>query len=129
MVTYEVQYKCYLPDSYLPQMPQICYRYRKIGKVFWEKKQVVDIDHYALSRWSYEYYDDMLCSQINERVRIMRSILDKEYNGYLINYVEAMVEYEIMSDLINKEEERDTLNISLSFVTNGWKRTTVRLGK
>ena len=52
---------------------------------------------------------------------------DKEYNGNLRNYVRAMVEFEIMSDLIDKEEDYDTREISLSFVTDGWERTTVRL--
>ena len=61
------------------------------------------------------------------RVRTMREILDKEYNGNLRNYVRAMVEFEVMSDLIDKEEDYDTREISLSFVTDGWERTTVRV--
>ena len=61
------------------------------------------------------------------RMRIMRDILDREYKGNLKNYVKAMVEFEIMSDLIDNEEDYDAQEICLSFVTDGWERTTVRV--
>ena len=128
MTTYEVQFKCYLPEVYVSRVPVIKYRYRRNGKVFWEKKDIVAIDHFASQYWKKEYYgEDPSEMPTYNRVRTMREILDKEYNGNLRNYVRAMVEFEIMSDLIDKEEDYDTREISLSFVTDGWERTTVRL--
>lgn len=127
MITYEIQFKCYLPEVYVSRVPVIQYRYRRSGNVFWEKKDIVAIDHFALRYWKKEYYDeDQNKMAAYNRVRIMREILDKEYNGNLRKYVRAMVEFEIMSDLIDKEDY-DTREISLSFVTDGWERTTVRL--
>lgn len=127
MLTYEVQYKCYLSELY-PNLPFIRYRYRRSEKVFWEKKAQAYLDQFASEYWRNEYYDeDPSRMATYNRVRTMREILDKEYDGNLRNYVRAMVEFEIMSDLIDKEEDYDTHEISLSFVTDGWERTTVRL--
>ena len=128
MTTYEVQFKCYLPEVYVSRVPVIKYRYRRNGKVFWEKKDIVAIDHFASQYWKKEYYgEDPSEMPTYNRMLTMREIIDREYGGSLKNYVRAMVEFEIMSDLIDREEELDTLQISLSFVTDGWERTTVRL--
>lgn len=127
MLTYEVQYRCYISNLY-PNLPFIRYRYRRSGKLFWEKKEQVFFDWFASEYWKTEYYDENVnrISAYN-RVRIMRRILDNKYGGSLKNYVRAMVEYEIMSDLIDKEEDYATQEICLSFITDGWERTSVRL--
>lgn len=128
MMTYEVQYKCYLPELYVSYIPIIKYRYRKSGSVFWEKRDTVVIDQFAAQHWKKEYYTESPERMVTyDRMRTMQEIIDKRYNGNLKNYVKAMVEFEIMSDLIDKEEEYETLEISLSFVTDGWERTTVRV--
>lgn len=128
MITYEVQFKCYLPEVYVSRVPVIQYRYRRSGKVLWEKKDIVAIDHFASQYWEKEYYDEEPNEMVAyNRMLTMREIVDKKYGGSLKNYVRAMVEFEIMSDLIDREEELDTLQISLSFVTDGWECTTVRL--
>ena len=86
------------------------------------------LDQFASEYWKDKYYDDDLSRMATyHRVHTMREILDKEYGGNLRGYVKAMVEFEIMSDLIDKEEDYDTREISLSFVTDGWERTTVRV--
>lgn len=126
MATYEVQYKCYLCKLY-PNLPFVRYKYRRSGSVFWEKQRRTYIDQFAFEHWKNEYYND----NINEiatydRVRIMRDILDKEYNGDLRNYMKAMVEFEITNDLIDKEDD-NTREISLSFVTDGWQRISIKL--
>lgn len=127
MVNYEVQFKCYLSKT--NHTPFIQYKYRKSGKIFWEKNEVVAIDRFASRYWNYEYYDAYDgAPSAADRIRIMRKILDDRYHGKLINYVRAMVEHEIMNELINKEEEYETLDISLTFVTNGWQKINVRLG-
>ncbi len=131
MTTYEVMYKCCLPDCYHSVVPEIRYKRRKSGKLLWKKKRV-DIDCFAMRHWK-EYYDDSLklvvanSMPVYERVYIMRNILNNEYDGSLKNYVKAMVEYEIMSELIEQSEDYETTEICLSFVTNGWQHTTVRL--
>ncbi len=129
MLTYEVQYKCYLSALY-PGLPIIRYRYRRSGKVFWEEKGEVPIDHFAAGHWMGAYYDDDLSRMgMYDRVRIMREILDEEYNGNLGEYVRSMVEFWIMNDSAVEEETHDIREISLSFVTDGWERTTVRLNR
>lgn len=134
-MTYEVQYKCYLseclPGLYNSYIPIIKYRYKKSGQVFWEKKDSTVIDHFAAQYWKKEYYNNRSPEAMvtYDRMHTMREILDKQYGGKLRNYVKAIVEFEIMSNLIDKEEERDTLEISLSFLTDGWERTTVRTNK
>lgn len=130
METYEVMYKCCLPDYCHSVVPEIHYKYRKCGKFLWKKKRV-DIDRFAMRHWKREYYDNRLVvanlMPVHERVYIMRDILNNEYSDSLKNYVKAMVEYEIMSELIEQSEDYETMEICLSFVTDGWKRTTVRL--
>ena len=124
---YEVQYKCCLSEFY-PELPLIRYRYRRSGRFFWEKKLSAYLDRFASEHWQNEYYDeDPDRMTAYNRVRTMREILDKEYGGNLKNYVRAMVEFEIMSDLIDKEKDCDTREISLSFLTDGWEETTVRV--
>lgn len=129
MTTYEIMYKCCLHDYYHSVVPEIHYKYRKSGNLLWKKKRV-DIDRFAMRHWKKEYYDDRLVvassMPVHERVCIMRDILDNEYGGSLKNYVKAMVEYEIMIELIEQSEDYETTEIFLSFVTNGWQRTTVR---
>lgn len=132
MATYEVMYKCCLPDYCHSVVPEIHYKYRECGKFLWKKKRV-DIDRFAMRHWKKEYYDNRLVvpnlMPVHERVYIMRDILNNEYSDSLKDYVKAMVEYEIMSELIEQSEDYETTEICLSFVTNGWKRTTVRLGR
>lgn len=97
-------------------------------KSFWEKKEQVFFDWFASKHWKAEYYGKNIDRiAVYNQVRIMRRILGNEYGGSLKNYVRAMVEYEIMSDLIDKEEDYETQEICLSFITDGWERTTVRL--
>lgn len=130
MTTYEVMYKCYLPVYCDSLVPQIYYKYRKCGKILWKKKRV-DIDRFAMRHWKKGYYDSRLVVPNlipeHERMCIIRDVINNEYDGSLKNYVKAMVEYEIMSELIEQSGDYETMEISLSFVTNGWKRTTVRL--
>lgn len=130
MTTYEVMYKCYLPVCCYSLVPQIYYKYRKCGKILWKKKRV-DIDRFAMRHWKKGYYDGRLVVPNlipeHERMCIIRDVINNEYDGSLKNYVKAMVEYEIMSELIEQSGDYETMEISLSFVTNGWKRTTVRL--
>lgn len=84
-----------------------------------------------MRHWKREYYDGRLVvpnlMPEHERMCIIRDVINNEYDGSLKNYVKAMVEYEIMSELIEQSGDYETMEISLSFVTNGWKRTTVRL--
>lgn len=128
MMTYDVQFKCYLPEIYVCRVPVIGYRYKQSNKVFWEKKDTVAIDHFASMYWGKEFYSENLNDMDTyNRMLTIREIIDKKYGGSLKNYVRAMVKFEIMSDLIDREEELDTLEISLSFVTNGWEHTTVRV--
>lgn len=95
-----------------------------------DKDNVMDV---ALEYGTYDALEAKLDNVVQERAKIvfakytMREIIDRKYGGSLKNYVRAMVEFEIMSDLIDREEELDTLQISLSFVIDGWERTTVRL--
>ena len=127
MLTYEVQYRCYLSELH-HDLPFIHYRYRKSGKIFWEHSDRVPIDQFAAEHWKNEYYDGKAVRMtLYNRMRIMRDILDRDYKGNLKNYVKAMVEFEIMSDLIDNEEDYDAQEICLSFVTDGWERTTVRV--
>ena len=135
MTTYEIQYKCYLAGElasillgFHPGTPVLRYRYRKLERGTWERQEWIPLDLFATRLWASKYYDgDPDSISAADRIRIMRDILDEEYGGNLGNYIRAMVEFEIISDLIDKEEDREVLDIALSFVTNGWRRTGVDL--
>lgn len=130
MLTYEVQYKCLLSPW---NMPTIHYRYRKSGKFFWERKDRVLIDDFA---WLHceEYYADNDYTApsfipMYERMSIMRKIIDERYNGRLVNYINAMVEYEIVDGLIQNNEDSEAIELAMSFVSNEWNTTTIRIGE
>ena len=123
---YQLRYKCdFKYDSYLPH---ITYKYRKIGKFFWEKKCTIPIDDFAYFKWKNEYYEfDRHGMLAYSRMCIMRNILDEKYDGNLESYVKSMVEFDIMADMIKEDMNKETFDICLSFVTDGWKTTTVRV--
>ena len=139
---YQLRYKCdFKYDSYLPH---ITYKYRKIGKFFWEKKCTIPIDDFAYFKWKNEYYEfDRHChgrsdSAVTQRQNldgmlaysrmcIMRNILDEKYDGNLESYVKSMVEFDIMADMIREDINKEAFDICLSFVTDGWKTTTVEV--
>ena len=121
MLTYDVRYRCYISNN----IPFVRYKYRRVGMFFWQKRKQA-IDDFALKYWKDKYYDaDIDDIGGYNRVRIMRDIIDNEYDGSVENYIEAMLEFEIMSDLIEKRGDYETREISLSFITDGCVRTTI----
>ena len=127
MITYEIQYKCYLSNKH-PNLPLLRYKYRESGKVLWERKETVEIDKFASLYWGREYYEGSLRNMTTyNRVCTIREILNREYGGNLKNYVRAMAEFEIVNDMIDRDEENEAYEISLSFITDGWEETTVKL--
>ena len=87
------------------------------------------LDQFSRHHWREEYYPDGDGSMLTyNRLTTMRKILDEKYHGYLRNYVKAMVEYEIMNDVIEREKDLDAVEVALSFITDGWEQTSVRPG-
>lgn len=124
-MVYELKYKCGFSDYYVPH---ITYKYRKAGKFLWEAKDTTEIDHFAYSKWKNEYYEFNYKDMSRySRMCTMRNILDEKYNGSLENYVKAMVEFEIMVNLIKADMDKETFDICLSLVTDGWEKTTIKL--
>lgn len=128
-MTYELKYKCDFKGTPGFDMPYITYKYRPAGKLFWIEKCTEYIDRFAYLKWDrfYDrYYEDM---PLYTRAYILRTILNEKYNGNLESYVKDIVEFWVMDRLIEIEKDTDTLDICMSFVTKGWRSTTVDITK
>lgn len=133
---YELRYKCFLAgwckrfvDGAPKGVPIIRVEYRKEGEKRWAKGIEAAIDWYASEFWKEYYRISVTDMPLDERMYTIKEILDDRYHGDLINYVRAMVEYEVMNEHADRTSKAECSTLVTSFVTDGWKTGKVEVAE